>query len=184
MDKIKEKSLQFTRTFGTSKYHRNDENRFPYYPCLGYDQKMRIRLFALGMCVIVAGCGGSGGGGNGSLSGTFSGSWATPSPQLVPPPGDSGIFTLTVDGTSVSGICFNQGKNETGAVSGVLEDGRLSGIVDYPVSKDWTLRPISRNPLRVSASKIEGNIWVDSEEYNRSDRTVHGYIARLDLSRQ
>jgi hypothetical protein len=142
---------------------------------------MRSLLLLLPLCLL--GCGGEGGNGGPvqSAANTWAGTWGAPSSQLTPPPGDTGTFNLTITGTSVVGTCFNEGKNETGTVSGTLVNGQLKATVDYPVSPDWTITPVYQSPLGVSSTTIQGNVFVKTEEYNR---TIHGYLTRIVLHRQ
>lgn len=98
--------------------------------------------------------------------------------NLVPPPGETGTLTLSLEADGdVSGSCFNQGKNETGVVSGRIVKGVFNLTVDYPSALDWTIT----GPANITPSGITGNVYVNTEEYNR---TAHVYYTKIELGRQ
>jgi hypothetical protein len=135
-------------------------------------------MWRLALLALICGCGGSGGAGTQDVVGTFSGPWGAMNQNLTPPPGDSGTLTLTLEADGyVTGTCFNQGKNETGVVTGRIVKGVFDLDVDYPNATDWTIT----GPVPKQGSDIRGNVYVNTEEYNR---TVHVFYTRIDLVRQ
>jgi hypothetical protein len=135
-------------------------------------------MWRLALLAVVCGCGGSGGSGTQDVVGAFSGPWRAMNSKFVPPPGEEGSLSLTLgaDG-DVTGTCFNEGKNETGVVSGRIVNGVFNLAVDYPTVTDWTIT----GPVPRDGQDIRGNVYVNTEEYNR---TVHVFYTYIDLVRQ
>lgn len=139
---------------------------------------MRWSLFlALGF---LAGCGGSGGGGGTTppptdLTGTWSGNWDG---GAVPPPGTEGTLTVTVEADGdLTGTVFNQGKNETGQISGTIQpNGYFDFVIDYPsIDCEVNGRMLASGPQMV-------NTWhLGSEEQTR---TIYRYLFHVQLIKQ